>query len=404
MSKRRVFGQVILRGSIYYIRTRIQGVTRVQKVGPEKRLAEDLLADLQARVAREEALGFKYVAPATLAEVWRVVEPARRGQLHPRWFRYHKRQIEVAAEYFGDKPVKDLVPHDVEDFMAHLKDRGCRPATARRYLASLSPVLDEAVKRGLARTNVAAGVKRPRLVDPEVPFLGEPEIRRLIAGAMGELKPIIAILADTGLRRGELLSLEWRDVDLARGTVVVRHSKTGRGREVPLTARAREAFEALRAGRGPIPLRGEDRIFEGALGCKRTPHTREGHVPGTDRDRLEARLTTRFRRLAKSLGMTGVSVHTLRHSCASRMVAAGVPLSFVARVTGHSTLSCAARYGKHAPTDAGRQAIRALEAATGMARPGREDDDDTPESPAAPVAAPKPPPTAPVAAATVAPA
>lgn len=46
------------------------------------------------------------------------------------------------------------------------------------------------------------------------------------------------------------------------------------------------------------------------------------------------------------------------------MVAAGVPLSFVARVTGHSTLSCAARYGKHAPTDAGRIAIRALEAAT----------------------------------------
>jgi hypothetical protein len=45
------------------------------------------------------------------------------------------------------------------------------------------------------------------------------------------------------------------------------------------------------------------------------------------------------------------------------MVAAGVPLSIDARVTGHSTLSCAARYGKHAPTDAGRIAIRALEAA-----------------------------------------
>ncbi len=82
-------------------------------------------------------------------------------------------------------------------------------------------------------------------------------------------------------------------------------------------------------------------------------------------------MTTRFRRLTKSLGMTGVSLHTLRHLCASRMVAAGVPLSFVPRVTGHSTLSCAARYGKHAPTGAGRIAIRALEAATaGHGAPG----------------------------------
>jgi len=208
-------------------------------------------------------------------------------------------------------------------------------------------------------------------VDPEIPFLGEIDIRRLVAAAPRDLKPFILVLADTGLRRGELLDLEWRDVDIARGTVLVRHSKTGRGREVPLTSRARGAFEELRADRGAIPLRGEDPVFAGLLSLQRIPHTREGHVPGSDRDRLEARLTTRFRRLTKSLGMTGVSVHTLRHSCASRMVAAGVPLSFVARVTGHSTLTCAARYGKHAPTDAGRIAIRALEAATaGEGRPG----------------------------------
>ena len=105
-------------------------------------------------------------------------------------------------------------------------------------------------------------------------------------------------------------------------------------------------------------------MFTDLLERKRRPHTRKGHTLGTERDRREVHFSTRFGRLAKSLGMTGVSVHTLRHSCASRMVATGVPLSFVARVTGHSTLSCAARYGKHAPTDARRIAIRALEAAT----------------------------------------
>ena len=364
MSGRRSFGQIYRRGSVWWIRTRIDGVLRSRSVGPDKKVAEDLLADIRSKMAREESLGVREIARASLAEVWETVEASRRGQLAPRWFRYHERQVLAAAEFFGKKPVKDLAPIDIEDFLTHLRNRGCKPATARRYLASLSPVLDEAVKRGFARTNPAAEVKRPRLVEPEVPFLGEAEIRRLIAAAPRDLKPFIVVLADTGLRRGELLDLQWRDVDTTRGTVLVRHSKTGRGREVPLTARAREVFEELHASRGAIPLRGEDPIFGGLLRRKRRPHTRKGHVPGSERDRLEVRLSTRFGRLAKSLGMTGVSLHSLRHSCASRMVAAGVPLSFVARVTGHSTLTCAARYGKHAPTDAGRIAIRALETAT----------------------------------------
>jgi len=56
------------------------------------------------------------------------------------------------------------------------------------------------------------------------------------------------------------------------------------------------------------------------------------------------------------------------------MVMAGVPLSFIARVTGRSTLSCAARYGKHAPQDAAKMAIRALEGAgNGGAEGGPEE-------------------------------
>lgn len=75
------------------------------------------------------------------------------------------------------------------------------------------------------------------------------------------------------------------------------------------------------------------------------------------------------------------------------MVMAGVPLSAVARVTGHSTLRCAALYGRHAPVDAARMAIRALEEA------GRGDDGDHDEGAAgAPVPAPKPPTTSPAAA------
>jgi len=96
MSGRRSFGQIYRRGSVWWIRTRIDGVLRSRSVGPDRKVAEDLLADLRAKMAREEALGVKLVASASLAEVWKAVEAARRGHLSPRWFRYHARQIEVA--------------------------------------------------------------------------------------------------------------------------------------------------------------------------------------------------------------------------------------------------------------------------------------------------------------------
>jgi integrase len=212
------------------------------------------------------------------------------------------------------------------------------------------------------------------------PFVGEGEIRKLLAAASPRLRPIIAILADTGFRRGELLSLTWSDVDLERGAVLVRHSKTGRGREVPLTARAKAAFIGIRASRGAIPLRGEDLVFSDLYTLHRAPGRKKGPKSEfTPRRRAEVRLTNQFAALAKSLEMKGVSLHVLRHSCASRMVMAGVPLSAVALVTGHSTLRCAALYGRHTPQGAARLAIQALEAATPDAVAGPAE--ETPKAP-----------------------
>jgi integrase len=134
---------------------------------------------------------------------------------------------------------------------------------------------------------------------------------------------------------------------------------------VPLTARARAAFEELHAGRGALPLRGKDLVLAREFELQRPPVRKMAMGSEfTPRRRVENRLTAQFRRVALGLGLEGVSLHTLRHSCASRMVMAGVPLSAVARVTGHSTLRCAALYGRHAPVDAARMAIRAMEEAS----------------------------------------
>ena len=361
------FGRVLLRGRTWYIRYRVNGVEVLKAAGPTRKLAEDLLADVQVKLAKEETLGIRTIARASLQEVWDAVRASRKSRLTPRGFEVQWDHIQAAIANFGALPVRDLRVRHIEEWLTALAGRGGKErkgTTLNRYLTSLSSVLAEAVERGFAKENVARRVKPHRVELRETPYLGEAEVRRILAGAPRDLRPILAVLADTGLRRGELLDLRWSDVDLARGTVMVQRSKTGRGREVPLTTRAREAFEEVWAARGPVPLRGEDLVFAREFELQRPPVRKKAWGSTfSPRRRVENRLTAQFRRVVRGLGMTGVSLHTLRHSCASRMVMAGVPLSAVARVTGHSTLRCAALYGQHAPQDAAKMAIRALEKA-----------------------------------------
>ena len=151
---------------------------------------------------------------------------------------------------------------------------------------------------------------------------------------------LFRVLADTGLRRGEVGRLEWRDVDLVRAVVLVRRSKSGKPREVPLTVKAGEAFGVLKSMRGAVPMKGADPVFVGV--------------------RLDT-LTNRFARAAKAAGFA-LHLHDLRHSCASRLAQAGVPLPTVGQILGHRCWTTTARYANHVPDGAAAEAVRRLDA------------------------------------------
>jgi integrase len=364
VAKRRQFGRVFKKRGNWAIRYRHDGHEVQKTIGPDRKTAVQALAAVETALAREEHLGIRSVAKATFAEVWQKVKAARASRLCPRAFDGEADSIARACAFFGTRSVSELRPDDIEDFLTSLSAKGLKAGTVNRYHNSLSSVLTEATSRGFARENVAARVKRRREELKEVPYIGDADIEKLIATAPPGLRPLIAILADTALRRGELLNLAWRDVDLGRGTALVRRGKNGKGREVPLTRRAAAAFALLRSERGVIPLVGDDLVFAPLLALQRPPVRKKGpDSKFNPRVRAENRLSAQFRRVAKKAGFPSLSLHGLRHSCASRMVAKGVPLSFVAKVTGHSTLTCAARYGRHAPEDAARHAIRLLEGA-----------------------------------------
>jgi integrase len=145
---------------------------------------------------------------------------------------------------------------------------------------------------------------------------------------------MVFLAADTGLRRGELLALQWRDVDLVRGALVVRRSKSKRPREVPPTPRAREALEGVLGARKALPMAGEDPVFP--------------ELAALDPGYMGTYVSARFRKAAERAGFTGLRFHDLRHAFCSRLAQAGV-----AKQTAHDDES-SWRFVLRHPDDAER--------------------------------------------------
>ncbi len=142
-------------------------------------------------------------------------------------------------------------PELIDGFVANAVRAGLAPKTVSNLVLVLRVMLKQAVRRGLLRTNPAAGVERPRPVEPDMQVLTDTEIARLWT-AYGELEAsapaderpwwatvrrLVFVALGTALRRGKLLALRWRDVELLEGRLHVRAALV-RGRETTPKSRA----------------------------------------------------------------------------------------------------------------------------------------------------------------------
>ncbi|MCK6479100.1 MAG: tyrosine-type recombinase/integrase [Planctomycetes bacterium] len=358
--ERRSFGQVLLRGRIWYIRYRRKGRDIFRAVGPSKAMAEAKLAQIQTALLKREKLGVVETRRITFEKFWPTLEPILAARLAPKAYASDKNRYEVLQEFFGDRPICELEASDIEDFRTWMrskrlhKGKHARPSTVNRYFAVLSNTFKEAMERGYAHENPVRAVKRAREEQKEVPFLTAADIDRIIDAADARLRPLIAVAADTGLRRGELLSLEWRDVQLGRGVVVVRKSKSKRPREVPMTQRARETLKALRGERTGPEEGNPDFVF--------------AHIANLEPTWAATFVASRFRKAATAAGFPTVTFHGLRHAFCSRLAQSGVPLPTVKALAGHGSLALTSRYASHVPDNAEVAAVRALDSTDDAAR------------------------------------
>jgi integrase len=343
-ARRSVFGYVHQRkrkdGSLkpgWYIRLRRNGTQTTRWAGLDRKAANELLARLLREASREDLLGEKAIAAASFEETeadFRAYLAARHGATTVTG---ESGRVARIVSYFGPRLLRETESGHVSELLTTLRKEGRSLATCNRYLSCLSTWFTLAIEKGWARANPVRGLRRPREALKAIPFVGDADVEAILAR---EPDPLYAaafrVFADMGLRRSEFARLERADFDRMRQKVAVRVSKAGVPREVALTEKARDAMDALVR---VVPLRGTARVWTGSA----------------------AMLSRRFAAAAKAAGFA-LSLHALRHSCASRLAQRNVALPTIGAVLGHKSWQTTARYAHHIPTGATDEAIRALQA------------------------------------------
>lgn len=258
----------------------------------------------------------------------------REGFQHkPDSYSNQKTQLEWWRAKLGHYALIDITPARIAECKAKLLSettyRGTAraPSTANRYLAALSDAFTDAAKEWhWTSVNPVQGVKKLSEPRGRTRFLSDVEREALISAcresSLPELLPVVLIALTTGARHGEIMGATWKDVDLRRGLLILRDTKNGDTRSVPLLG---EPLEILKE-RSKVRRLDTDLLF-----------------PRIDGEKSIS-IREAFDAVLKKAAIEDFRFHDLRHTAASYLAMSGATLAEIASVLGHRTLAMVKRY------------------------------------------------------------
>ncbi len=255
--------------------------------------------------------------------------------------------IKNFTEHFGaDTRLSDITYQEIETYRNRLRRKITRrgkilsDASVNREMACLRHMLGKAKSWQMIERNPFEHGETLRLKENNmrVRFLNEDEIRALLKESPTHLRQIIICALNTGMRRGEILSLKW---DMIRnGFIYLEKTKTGESRSIPVNDSMEKLFREIRQDQG---LRSEY-VF-------------------TFRGNPVNELKTAFQGAVRRAGIRNFRFHDLRHTAASQMVIRGASLKDVQEILGHKSMTMTLRYA-HLSQERKKQAMNLLNGVT----------------------------------------
>jgi len=228
--------------------------------------------------------------------------------------------------YFGDRRLSEITPKDVDDYKAfRLND--VAPATVNRELEVLRHLFNLAERwKSFFGKNPVSQAKLLPLNNQKERILTHEEEKRLLASSSQSLRAIVICALNTGMRKGEIITLKWSNVDLDNNVITLEHTntKSKKTRRIPINSVLRKLLLEQRLRTGV-----SDYVF---LSSEGTPYLRQDSS------------NRAYEGACKRANIQGLRFHDLRHTSATRMIENGASIVAVSKILGHADLKTTMRY------------------------------------------------------------
>lgn len=225
--------------------------------------------------------------------------------------------------YFGSYILSKISPEMIEEYKSERLSTGIKKCSVNREISCMRKIYNVAISWGYATANPLKEVRfyseRENIRER---VLSEEEEARLLNESSQHLRPILLVAINTGMRKGEIFKLRWKNVDFEEREIRIPESKSGRERRIPVNSRLYALLYALKSQNG-----NSDYVFT-------NPETGN---PYCDIKRA-------FSGACRRSGIEDLRFHDLRHTFATRLVKRGIDLVIVKELMGHSSIVTTQRY------------------------------------------------------------
>ena len=241
---------------------------------------------------------------------------------------------------FGNYPLQAFNLLLMEQYQAERREKGNSNSTINRHIATIKHMMKKAVDWRMVGRETLYDVRSVQMLPEEneqLRFLSKVEWKRILKNSPTHLRPIIIMAAYTGMRRGEILSLKWSQIDLQHRLIFLGKTKSGRKKEIPI-------IDSLVRVLSSVPR-----------------HIFSDHVfvnPKTGKPFKDIKKS--WHTTLKKAKIENFRFHDLRHTFASHLRMAGKTLDDIGELLGHGSAAMTSRYA-HLDIKYKLDAIKSLE-------------------------------------------
>jgi len=327
----------------YYIRYWINNKEHKESIGKigivTKAQAQVRLDEIKKKIRLDQLDQINVVIPTLKEFTGTYIKNARDINKKRSW-RRDELCLRHLNTFFKDKKLSEFTVDNIDEYKEHRLEF-VKPAIVNRELEVLRHLFNMAEKRNkFFSKNPVSKAGLIKVNNKQERILTYQEEQRLLSNCNYYMKNIIICALNTGMRKMEILSLKWSNVDLRNNVITLEHTntKSKKSRKIPINSVMRKLFLELK-----IQREGNEFVF---LNTDRKPYQRQDS------------LNSAFYKALEKANIQGLRFHDLRHTCATRMIENGANIVAVKEILGHSSLDMTMRYAH--PGDSVKDAVEKL--------------------------------------------